>query len=512
MASYLVGCDVGTSGTKSVVMDEEGNVLGIHYIDYPLHTPKAGYAEHDPRDYWNAVKNTIRSAIQQSHVDRKDIKGVSISALSPGCILVDKDLNPMQMCHIWLDRRASEEAEYLKKTIGEDRVFKLSANPIDSYYATVKLLWEKNHRPELYDRTYKFQTTADYPVLKLTGKAVTDYSNASLIGIVFDIVNRKWDYKLIEEIGLDPEKFPEAYPCDEIIGEVTGEAAEETGLAKGTPVVAGTVDCNAAWLAAGMLNNGDTQLVMGTAGVFGVCHKEPKFTKDMITIVHTASSREYYTTLAAIVGCGALTRYYRDTFGHMEKDVASKLGIDVFEMMNLKAANSPVGSNGLITLPYFSGERTPIWDPLARGVIFGMSLAHNKGDLLRSFMEGAAFALRHNVECMRASGVQMNMPVILSEGGAQSRLWRQIISDVLRIPVVFMKDLKGAPVGNALNAGIGTGVFKDYSVVKQWLKISDSHEPDETAAKEYDKYYEVFRSVYEDVKGNYVKLHKALGN
>jgi xylulokinase len=507
---YLVGCDLGTSGTKSVVLDEEGTVLGIHYIEYPLHFPKVGYAEHDPLDYWNAVKNTMKSAIQQSNVDAKDIKGVSVSALAPGCILVDKNLQTLQMCHIWMDRRCAEEAEELKETIGEDRIFKLSANPIDSYYAAVKLLWEKKHRPELYNKTYKLQTVADYPVMKLTGKAITDYSSASLIGIAFDIVNRKWDYKLIEEVGLDGDKFPEPYPCDEVIGEVTGEAAEETGLAKGTPVVAGTVDANAAWLAAGMLNDGDTQLVMGTAGCFGVCHKEPKFTRNMITIVHTSNSREYYTTLAATTGFGALTRYYRDTFGQMEKDIASKLNIDVFEMMNLAAAKSPPGANGLITLPYFSGERTPIWDPWARGVIFGMSLAHNKGDLLRSFMEGAGFAIRHNYEYMKTSGVKMNMPVILSEGGAQSRLWRQIISDMLRVPVVYMKDLKGAPVGNALNAGIGVGVFKDYSVVKNWLKVSDSHEPNEETAQRYDSYYELFRNVYEDVKGNYSKLHKTL--
>jgi len=506
MASYLVGCDIGTSGTKSCVIDEEGKVLGNHYIEYPLHMSRPGYAEHDPNDYWNAVKNTIKASITQANIDAKDIKGVSISALSPACILVDKDLNHLQMGHIWMDRRAVKEAEEVKEKFGEEAIFKLSANPIDAYYATIKLMWEKNNRPDLYNKAYKLQTAADYPCMKLTGKAVTDYSNACLIGIAFDIVNKKWDYDLIEKLGLRPDLFPDVYPCDQVIGEVTKEAAAETGLAAGTPVVAGTVDCNAAWAAAGMLEEGDTQLVMGTAGVLGVLHKEPKFTKDMITIIHTVNSKEMYTTLAAIVSCGAVTRYFRDNFGQMEKDIASKLGVDVYELMNMEAAAAKPGCSGMMVLPYFMGERTPIWDPLARGVIFGMSLAHGRGDMLRALMEGAAYALRHNFELMKQSGIKMNMPLILSEGGANSPLWRQIISDVLEVPVAFMKDLKGAPVGNAVNAGVGVGVFKDFSIVKNWTKITNRNEPDPQRSKMYTEYYQIFRSVYEDVKGNYKKL------
>ena len=235
MTGFLVGCDVGTGGTKAVVMATDGTVLGSRYVEYPLITTKTSEekfpgakAEHNPEWYWHAVRDTIRVSIQQSKVNPKDIKGVSISALSPACILVDKDLRSLQNAHIWMDRRATAQCDRLRREIGEDRVFRLSANPIDPYYATAKLMWERDHRPDLYRKAYKFQTAADYPRMKLTGKAVTDYSNASLIGIVFDIVNRKWDEELTESIGLDPAKFPEAFPCDEVIGEVTGEAAQQT--------------------------------------------------------------------------------------------------------------------------------------------------------------------------------------------------------------------------------------------------------------------------------------------
>lgn len=511
MANFLVGCDVGTSGTKSVVMDEEGSVLGSHYVEYPLITARPGWAEHNPQWYWDAVADTIGASLSQSKIDPGEVRAVSVSALSPACILVDRDLKPLQYGHIWLDRRATAECRWIGEKVGDERVFQLSGNPIDPYYAAAKLMWERNNRPDLYRKAYKLQTAADYPVMMLTGRAVTDYSNASLIGICFDIVNKKWDTDMMEELGLDPGKFPEPYPCDEVIGEVTREAAARTGLREGTPVVAGTVDCNAAWVANGAIEVGDASLVMGTAGVLGIVHEEPRFTKKMITIVHTADSRRMYTTLAAIVSCGGVTRYFRDTFGQFERFASQNLGVDVYELMNLEAAGIPPGSDGLLFLPYLSGERTPIWDPLARGVVFGMSLAHTKGHMLRAMMEGAGYALLDNFELIRESGIPINLPLVLGEGGAKSPLWRQIICDILNVPAVFMEEGKGAPVGNAILAGVGAGVFKDFAVAKRWVKTGCRHTPDPERNERYMKLYRVFKNVYEHVKDDFLLLARATG-
>jgi len=517
MGTFLVGCDVGTGGTKAVVMNEDGTVLGTHFIEYPLITTKTANekfpgakAEHEPDWYWNAVADTIKVSIQESKVDPKEIKGVSISALSPACILVDKELRPLQNAHIWMDRRATAECDWLREHVGEERVFKLSANPIDPYYATTKLMWEKSNRPDLYKQTYKFQTAADYPCMKLTGKAVTDFSNASLIGIAFDVVNRKWDTGLIEEIGLDPDKFPEAYPCDEVIGEVTREAADRTGLAPGTPVVAGTVDCNAAWVAGGAVDAGDTSLVMGTAGVLGVVHETPTFTKDMITIIHTADSRTKYTTLAALVSCGALIRYFRDNFGQIEMAAEGMTGRDAYVMLNDEARDVPPGSNGLIVLPYFMGERTPIWDTHARGVIFGLSLDHGRGHVVRALMEGAGYGLLHNFELMRASGVKMKFPMVLSEGGANSPMWRQIIADILDVECAFAVSSKGAPVGNAVAAGVGVGVYKNYDVVKDWAELGEHSIPNAENNALYRKLYKTYRDLYPLLKDQYVAVAEAI--
>ena len=518
MGDFLLGCDIGTSSTKSAVIDLEGKVLGSHSRAYPLIQTKGSEdtfpgikAEHRPdQDYWEAVAETMRVSVAQARIDPAEIRGISISALSPACILVDKKGRSLQNAHIWMDRRATAECEWIREHIGDERVFKTSANPIDPYYATAKLLWEKRNRPKLYKETYKLQTAADYPVLKLTGKAVTDYSNASLIGIAFDIQNKRWDAALLEELELDPDKFPDPYPCDQVIGEVTREAAEKCGLRQGIPVVAGTVDCNAAWVAGGAVDDGDVSLVMGTAGVLGIVHSEPKFTRNMITIVHTAYSREKYTTLAALVCCGELMRYFRNNFAHLEVAAAEMLGRDVMALLNDEASRAPAGSGGLIVVPYLGGERTPIWDSLARGIVFGLALDHGREHFIRAMMEGAAYALRHNFELMREDGVTMRFPIVLSEGGAHSKLWRQIVCDVLDVEGVFMKESKGAPVGNAVAAGVGVGLFKDYHVVKQWTEVADRTVPDGKRHELYTALYKVFQELYPRSKDLFAQVADAV--
>jgi xylulokinase len=275
-------------------------------------------------------------------------------------------------------------------------------------------------------------------------------------------------------------------------------------------VVAGTVDCNAAWVAGGAVDSGDTSLVMGTAGVLGVVHEEPTFTKDMIMIIHTADSRRKYTTLAALVSCGALIRYFRDNFGQLEMAAEQMTGRDAYVMLNDEAQDVPPGSNGLIVLPYFMGERTPIWDTHARGVLFGLSLDHGRGHLVRALMEGAGYGLLHNFELMRASGVKMKFPMILSEGGANSPMWRQIIADILNVECAFALSSKGAPVGNAVAAGVGVGIYRNYDVVKDWVKLGEHSIPNPDNTARYRKLYEIYRDLYPAVKEYYVKLAEAL--
>ena len=506
MANYLVGCDVGTSGTKSILIDEEGNVLGCEYIEYPLITPRPGWAEHDPEWYWNAVADTIHSCINQAGVDNSEIRGVCVSALAPACILVDEDLRPLQNSHIWMDRRGTAQANWVKEHIDESEYLDEMPNAIDPYFGMIKLMWERDNRPELYQKTYKIQTAANYPTMKLTGKAVIDSGNASLFGVGFDLRKRDWDYDLVEKLGIDPDKLPPCFMAEDIIGEVTAEAAERTGLKKGTPVCAGNTDSGAAGLTNGGKYN-DLIILMGTAGIMRFTHTEPQFIRNMITTAY----KHHFATTCAISACGSLTRYFRDTFAQYEKSVGKTLDLDAFDIMSLEAQKAPIGSDGLIVLPYFMGERTPIWDPIARGMVFGMSITHTKGHLLRAFMEGATYALYHNYECMLDGGAQLSMPLYVTEGGAKNPMWRQILSDVFNAPVAYKQGAKGAPMGDALIAGIATGIFKDYSIADGWNVVTDYHEPNPEAHKKYMDYYAIFRRLYEKVKDEYVELAKVTG-
>lgn len=508
MRNYLIGCDIGTSSAKSVIMDPNGSILASHYVEYKTYTPQAGWLEHDPRDYWRVFKENMHSILAESRISPSEVAGISVSACSPCCVMVDANANPLGYSQIWMDRRAVAECNAVRNIIGDDEVFNVSANPLDPHNGAIKLLWEKKHNPQVYAQAYKMLNPANFINMHLTGNAVTDYSNASLIGVCFDIVNRKWRYDIAEKIGIDPDKLSSLAPCHQVIGEVTRHAAEETGLAVGTPVVAGTVDCNAAWLGNGCTQPGDASLVMGTAGALGVVHDVPHFTRNLTTIIHTANSERMYTTLAGTSCCGGLLRYLRDCFNVQEANSLSAEGKDIYDIFNQEARNVPIGSDGLIVLPYFAGERTPLWNPIARGMAFGISLTHTRGHWVRAFMESGIYAINHCLELMRESNLPITEPILVSEGGAKSVLWRQIASDIMNIQLNYMKEAKGAPTGNAINAGVGVGVFKDFDVAKAFIKTDQTHVPNVANHERYKAYYKLYRKLYEDNKVNYGVLQR----
>lgn len=425
-------------------------------------------------------------------------------------VMVDHNHHPINLAYNLMDRRATEEVKWLKEHIGEQRMFEINCNRIEDHSTLVNLMWEKKNRPDDFKRIHKALSIDGFIRLKLTGKATANYSSGAFFGVAYDVRKNKFDEQLVEEIGLSMDIMPDFYSSEEIVGYVTEEAARETGLAAGIPVAAGSVDCNAGWVGGGAVEVGDIQINLGTCGVMGCVHQNPDLMVDsMINCSYTTNSREVFVTVAATTTGGQSLRYLRDNFSQLEVATEKLVpGFNSYEALDKLAETVEPGSEGLIVLPYLMGERTPLWDVDARGVVFGLSLNHSKAHLVRAMMEGVAYAMYDSYRIFEQQSSKINLPIVLNEGGAKSRLWRRIITDVFNVPTVFVKSRIGAPMGDAILAGVATGVFPDFSIAKKKAEYVDRLEPIRENHDLYMKYYEIYQSVYQHVKEDFVKLTK----
>lgn len=511
MVGCLLGIDFGTGGAKVCLIDLGGNVLGFAFEEYPFIHERPGWSEHDPGLYWEIACRLIRGVIAEAYIDPREIRGIACSSALPSMVMVDEDHDPIHRAYNLMDRRATEEVAWLREHIGEDRIFQVSANRLEDHPTIVNLMWERNNRPKSYKEIHKALTIDGFITLRLTGRAVLNYSAASFYGVAYNMRKRAFDEQLLAEIDIDPAIIPDLFRCQEIVGEVTSQAAAETGLVPGIPVAAGQVDCNAGWLGGGAVRVGDIQSNLGSVGNFGVIHKSPDFLfspvgRAMINFAYTIDCENTYVTVPSTTTGGQSIRYLRDKFSQVEIEIERILGVDSYDLLNLQAEKVPVGSEGLIILPFLMGERTPIWDVYARGVIFGLSLHHGKGHIVRAMMEAVAYALYDSYRLIRGSGLQINYPLVLNEGGARSSLWRRIITDVFNVPTVLVKRRIGAPFGDAILAGVATGAFTDFSVAKEWAEYVEPMEPIQENHERYMEYFCLYKQVYEHVKGDFRTL------
>ena len=510
VADYLLGLDYGTGGAKACIIDLEGNVLGFAFEEYPFFHEKPGWSEHNAMGYWEAACRLIKDCLAQARVNPAEIRGMGVSSALPSMVMVDEAGNPIHRAYNLMDRRATREVEWLKEAIGEERLQRLTANRLEDHPSLVNLLWERNHRPDSFQRIHKALTIDGFVTLKLTGQAVVNHPAAPFYGVAYAIMEREFDEQILQEIGIDRAILPELIDCEDVAGEVTTEAAAETGLVAGVPVFT-QVDFNASCIAAGVTEPGDIMSNLGTVGNFGVIFTDPAFMfspegLSMINLGFTIDARTNYMTIPSTTTGGQSLRYIRDTFSQVEVETERILGVSSYDLLNMQAAKVPVGSEGLIILPYLMGERTPIWDTSARGVVFGLSLTHTKGHLVRAMMEAVAYALYDSYRLIVQAGLKINYPIVLNEGGAVSPLWRQIISDVFNVPTVLVKRRTGAPFGDAILAGVATGVLKDFSVAKEWAEYVDPVEPNEANHQEYLAYFDLYKQIYEHVKGDFRRL------
>lgn len=512
MSAVLLGIDFGTGGAKACLLDDQGVVLGYAYREYPIFHPHPGWSEHDAETYWQVTCELIAEVLRDTGCLGSDIAGIALSSALPSMVLVDESGRVIAPALNLMDRRALEEVHIAQDALGADLIESLTANRIEDHPSIVNLLWFKRHQPDLFSSAYKALTIDGFIASRLTGRYTVNRSGAVFYGVVFDIRAGEFRLDLLERLGLDPEILPELCDCSQLIGSVTSTASAATGLAPDTPVLGGQVDCNAGWIAGGATSPGDMQLNLGTCGVLGVVHRSMDYLAhpdglQMVNIPYTTSPLDTFSAVAVTTTGGQTLRYLRDTFGDRERDAERLQGVSAYELMTLQAKDVPPGSEGLIVLPYFMGERSPLWDATARGVVFGLSLHHTRGHFFRAFMEGVAYALYYSYSTLMQTGLQPTYPLIFNEGGSQSEVWRRIITDMLGIPTARLCGVGGAPLGDAILAGVGVGVFPDFSVAREWARYDDHLEPIDGNHARYLEYFAVYKGLYDDLRTRFQELH-----
>lgn len=481
--SALVGVDIGTSSAKGAAYDPEGRLLGSAEVAYRHETPRRGWAEADAAAWWRATCRILRSLADTVRPARVD--GVAVTGQAPTLLLVDAAGRPLRPAILWLDVRSETEAEEIGAQLGAAGEA-LAGNRIHAYFLGPKLAWLRRHEPERFERPLAILQSHSYPILRLTGARVTDYSSAALAAPLYDCRARAWAPAMCAALGVDPAWLPEIKPSHAIAGRVTAAAARETGLREGTPVAVGGADFAASTLAAGVTEPGEACLMLGTAGNLIMPLATPDFDPRLINSHHVGCDR--FLALGGTLS-GALQEWFRSIAA---PDTA-------FETLDAEAAAVPAGAEGLRLLPYLQGERTPVWDAGARGAFVGLSLVHGRGHLYRAVLEGVAVSFRHCAEVAAEKGPRLR-EVIAVNGGARSAVWRQILCDALGVPLYYVPDGAAAPTGGALLAGIAVGLVDGVDAARRWRPALVRHVPDAARTEIYAALLAARRELYPAVR------------
>lgn len=505
--AYLIGVDLGTSGTKTVLFAENGTVAASCTIEYPLYQPQNGWAEQDPLDWWNAVCGTTKAVVAKAGISASEIKGVGLSGQMHGLVMLDKSGNVLRKSIIWCDQRTAKECEEITQKVGAENLIKITANPALTGFTASKIMWVKNNEPEIYEKCAHILLPKDFIRYKLTGEFATEVSDASGMQLL-DVPNRKWSDQVLDALQIEKSLLGKVYESPEVTGKVTKAASDLTGLAEGTAVVGGAGDNAAAAVGMGTVQDGRAFTTIGTSGV--VFAHTSKLSIDPKGRVHTfcCAVPGAWHVMGVTQGAGLSLKWFRDNFCHEEMIAAAGMKKDPYFLMDKQAEEIPIGSDRLLYLPYLMGERTPHLDPNCRGVFFGLSAMHTRQHLLRAVMEGVTFSQRDSVEVLREMGVSIN-EMLACGGGGSSPLWRQMLADVYGCPVKTVVSKEGPALGVAILAGAGTGV---YSSVQDGcaavIKTNSPQNPISQNSAEYEKFYNIYRALYPALKDNFSELAK----
>lgn len=495
---YFMGIDTGTFESKGVLVDRDFRIIAVSAHPHGMENPKPNHFEHDAEAvWWHDFCAISHDLLTQSGIDPLDVKALGASALGADCLPVDAQCRPLRKAILYgIDARAVEEMEQLTELYGAEQIKAWYGRPLCSSDVMPKILWIKNHEPEIHAKAHKFLTGSSYLTAKLTGRYTVDrFLGLSSFNPLYRADGTP-EEKLCEPI-CRPDQLAEVLPTIDVAGRITPEAAADTGLAAGTPVIVGTDDSGAEAISAGVLEPGDMMLQIGSSVYMFLCTdrlvNDDRVWREEFIIPGT------FDISAGTNTAGTLTRWYRDQLFPDVVAAAEKAGGNAYELMMHGAAGIPPGSGGLVTLPYFAGERTPINDPLAKGVIFGLTLEHTRDHLYRSALESVGFAINQHFKIFREHGVPMRK-IMATGGGTKNPVWLQLISDITGEVLRTPKNTIGASFGDAMMAAMGIRYFSGYGELAAVIEEGPSYRPDPEKHAAYQKYQQVFDDLYLQTK------------
>ena len=505
---YLLGIDIGTSGTKTLLVDQTGKKVASATVEYPLYTPHPLWAEQHPADWWQATVRGVQHVLAEAKINPADIAGIGLSGQMHGSVFLDEHNEVIRPAILWCDQRTVEQCAWITEKAGKSVVESETLNPVLTGFTAPKIVWLQQKEPEAWARVKKILLPKDYIRLLLTGEFATEVSDASGTALL-NVANRVWSAPMLAACNVTEDMLPKVYESPEISGRINARAAGLTGLKEGTPVVGGGGDQAAGAVGNGIVEEGIASCSVGTSGVLFAHMKKPYTDNLLRTHTFCAAVPGEWHVMGVQLSSGGSLRWYRDMIAHTEMDVARTLGVDPYSIITREAAAAPAGSEGLIFLPYLTGERCPYPDPYARGVFFGLTLRHNKAFMARAVLEGVAYGLRDSLEIFREMGVQTTQ-IRLSGGGARSEVWRQIQADIFNRECVTINMDEGPAFGVALLAGVGTGLFPTVQAAcAQTIAVTHRIAPVADDAAVYARYYPIFVKLYADLKDDFAAVAKA---
>lgn len=486
----LLGIDISTTGAKAILIDAQGEVLGTSTHTYPLSTPKPLWSEQNPADWWNATQLSIHQVVSTTGIDPKNIRAIGLTGQMHGLVLLDEQNEVLRPAILWNDQRTGSACDMMVEKIGLEKLIQITGNPALTGFTAPKILWVREYEPRIYDQITHILLPKDYIRFKLSGEYAIDCADASGTSI-FDISHRIWSQEILAALGIDPAWLPSVYEGTQVTGVVSAQAADKTGLLPGTPIVGGGGDQAAQAVGVGAVESGVVALTLGTSGVvfapLGAPQIDPQGRLHAMCHSLPPAPGQGWHLMGVMLSAGGSLRWFRDTFASGEG----------YTKLIEPAQAIPPGSEGLLFLPYLTGERTPHPDPLARGGFIGLTIRHRFAHMTRAVLEGVAFGLRDSMELLRELGGTPIQQVRISGGGAQSAIWRKILADVMNVELTTVNTTEGASFGAALLAGVGAGIWPSTrDACRQVVKLQTTTAPDKRNIEAYNAYYQDYRCLY----------------